>query len=184
MAMPTASPPLPTITHRTTLRFRWRRFFFRFLRFREPNAASGAVTSLIGAAIGEHSHLTIRISRYGCYHRYSLRRAGRRPRRRHPPAVLALCHRPGPASSPAARSPSWCSTTSGRHQPKHAEEGAHPRERRMPPLIRSSQSAASWAATHPVHELAHVDAVLSGPCRRLLAVNRVGQVTLGRVGHV
>ena len=90
----------------------------------------------------------------------------------------------GPASSSAARSPSSCSTTSGRHQPTHAEEGAHPRERRMPPLIRSSQPAASWAATHPVHELAHVDAVLCGPCRRLLAVNRVGQVTLGRVGHV
>ena len=47
-----------------------------------------------------------------------------------------------PASSLAARSPASCATTSGQHQPTHAEEGAHPRERRMPPLIRRSQPAA------------------------------------------
>ena len=51
---------------------------------------------------------------------------------------------------------------------------------RAPP----DHGSTSWAATHPVYELAHVDAVLCGPCRRLLAVNRVGQVTLGRVGQI
>src|ERR1700677_1817450 len=43
-----------------------------------------------GAATGEHNTFTIRVSRYGCYHRCSRRRAGRRPRCRDPTAVLAL----------------------------------------------------------------------------------------------
>ncbi len=44
--------------------------------------------------------------------------------------------------------------------------------------------AASWAAAHPVHELAHVDAVWYGPCRHLFAINRVGQLALGIVGDL
>src|SRR5580693_9125032 len=42
----------------------------------------------------------------------------------------------------------------------------------------------SWAAAHAAHNFVHVDAVRHGPCRHLLAINRVGQVTPGIVGHL
>ncbi len=43
--------------------------------------------------------------------------------------------------------------------------------------------ATSWAAAHPVDELAQVDAVRHGPGRRPFAVDRVGQFALGHVGQ-
>jgi len=42
----------------------------------------------------------------------------------------------------------------------------------------------SWAAAHPASELVHADAVRHRPCGYLFAVNRVGQVTQGLVGHL
>ena len=90
----TARPPLPTITHRTTLRFRCRPFSSAKSLAQLTGWASGPGSSSTGAATGEHNTFTIRVSRHGCYHRCSPRRAGRRPRCRHPRAVLALCQGP------------------------------------------------------------------------------------------
>ena len=42
----------------------------------------------------------------------------------------------------------------------------------------------SWTAAHPADEITHVDTVRHGPRRHLFAINRVGQVTLGVVGHL
>src|SRR6185437_15497276 len=44
--------------------------------------------------------------------------------------------------------------------------------------------AASRAAAHPADQVTHVDTVRHGPRRHLLAVNRVGQVTQGLLGHL
>jgi AcrR family transcriptional regulator len=43
---------------------------------------------------------------------------------------------------------------------------------------------ALWAAAHPTDEITHVDPVRHGPRRHPFAVNRVGQVTQGLVGHL
>ena len=73
--MPTARPPLPTITHRTSPWFRCAPLFFRPPRSANPTQPQrrGHAVELVRPKRlgGEHNHSTIRVSRYGCYHRYS-----------------------------------------------------------------------------------------------------------------
>jgi hypothetical protein len=66
----------------------------------------------------------------------------------------------------------------GRRLERWIDDLAHPA-----PLGRD-RGTASWAAAHPADEVAHVDAVRYGPCRRLFTVNRVGQVAQGLVSHL
>ncbi len=109
--------------------------------FRTPYTIPDAATAALGTLLA----ITI------------LATAGRIDRRDTTPKI-PVCWtgaRAEPTSSLAATLRTSCSITSYRRQPTHAEEGAHPRERRMPPLhpplplCRSQPrwSASAWAAS-------------------------------------
>jgi hypothetical protein len=85
---------------------------------------------------------------------------------------------------PSLRLPACLPTLFASERRKPQAPSVAERRELIPGAAARGRGITSWAAAHPVSELIHVDAVRYGPSCYLFAVDRVGQVVQGPLGHL